>query len=235
MNVIINRILFWIAPFIIILFLIIYLNDVTLKNFYTEIGFLGWLSAFTLIITCYDLIRRLKKLQIRKVILENPDLKEIPLGLNKPKRLNFMDSRVSINDNSIDVFFNNSVVFHANKKNEEIEVKKFFGRKIISFNDIDFLFIDYNKFRKDTLIDALFSNGSLDKKVWSNTVSAILKSGEKVKLFAAQLEITNHDELFDEITSGKTTTNDYLKNGEALIQLFSQFMNKKYLIIDNRL
>ena len=61
----------------------------------------------------------------------------------------------------------------------------------------------------------------------------MLKNGNSITLFEVKLEETNYEKIVDEQISGKYEQKSYLDNGEKIIRLFSKYMDKKYLIINN--
>ena len=183
---------------------------------------------------CYDLVKHIKKVIERKKNLQNTKLEDLPTEINYPRKLNFLDKRISINEKSIDVFFKNDLILHLSKENKLINIKTQFGKKKLNFNDIQFLFLEYNQYEKDTLKDHFFSGSNYDKNVWYNSIMAMNKSGKQIKLFEAKLEETNYEQIEDSRISGKHEEKSYLENGRMIIRLFSHFTMKKYMILNNK-
>ncbi|MEM6541262.1 MAG: hypothetical protein AAF634_08860, partial [Bacteroidota bacterium] len=99
---------------------------------------------------------------------------------------------------------------------------------------IEFVFLEYNQYEKDTVLDVFSNDSSYDKNVWINSIMVMLKNGNQIKLFEAKLEETNIQRLVDYQISGKYDEKSYLQNGEKIIRLISHYTNTKYLIINNR-
>ncbi|MBG47660.1 MAG: hypothetical protein CML05_05150 [Pseudozobellia sp.] len=195
---------------------------------------LEWLLVGLFIYFCYDLIKHIKKVIERKKILQKARLEDVPTDLDYPRKLNFLDKRISINEKSIDVFFKNNVILHLSKDKKLMDIKTSFGRKNLNFNDIQFLFLEYNQYEKDTLIDQFSSGSTYDKNVWYNSIMAMLTNGKQTKLFEAKLEETNYELMEDSRISGKDEERSYLENGKMLIRLFSHFTMKKYMVLNNK-
>lgn len=234
-RVIINRILFRFVPIIGLLIAIVYFKGITLGNILHKISIWDILLLAALGYFSYDLIRHFKKRAERNKTLKNAKLYDNPTEIKIPRRLNFLDKRISFNERSIDITFKNNVILYLNKDKKKLELKKTFGKKNLSFNDIQFIFLEYNQYEKDTLIDHFSPGSSFDKNIWNNAIRAQLKNGKQITLFEAQLEETNNEALVNYQISGKHEEKSYLENGINLIRLFSFFMEKKYLIIDNRI
>lgn len=181
----------------------------------------------------YDLIKHFNKAILRKKILQQAKLQGIPDDIALPRKLNFLDKRLSTNETSIDVSLNNDVIFHLSKAKKQIEVKKYFGKKTLGFHEIKFIFIEYNQYDKDTLIGFFSSSPTYDKNVWSISIMAMLKNGRQTKLFDTKLEKTNYVQMIDYQITDKHEEKSYLENGEKIIRLFSLYIDKKYLIINN--
>ncbi|MDC6367691.1 MULTISPECIES: hypothetical protein [Flavobacteriaceae] len=194
---------------------------------------MDWIVIGLFVFFCYDLVKLINKAMERKKKLRQAQLKDIPTQIDLPNKLNFLNKRISINEKSIDVFSKNKVILHLSKVKNQIELRKSMGNKILKFNDIHFLFLEYNQYEKDTLIDSFSSGSSYDKNVWNNSIMAMLKNGQQVKLFEAKLEETNYEQLVDYQISGKYEEKSYLENGKKIVCLFSHYTNKKYLIVNN--
>ncbi len=205
----------------------------TLENFPERLGLIDIVVFGGFIFYCYDLAKHIRKSSGRKEALNKAQLLEIPTGLDLPRKMNFLDKGITINESTIDVVNKNKIILHLSKTKKEIEIRKTFGKKVWSFNDIQFLFLEYNQYEKDTLLDSLSSGSSFDKNVWRNTVMAMLKKGKRIKLFDATLEETNYEQMVDYQTTGKYEEKSYLDNGKRIIRLFSYYMDKRYLILDN--
>lgn len=234
-RVIINRLLFRFVPIVGLFIFMGYNNEITLENFFRKFGLLEWLLVGLFIYFCYDLIKHIQKVIERKKILKNARLENVPTVIDYPRKLNFLDKRISINEKSIDVFFKNNLILHLSKDKKFIDIKTPFGRKNLDFNDIQFLFLEYNQYEKDTLLDQFSSGSTFDKNVWYNSIMAMLKNGKQTKLFEAKLEETNHEQMEDSRISGKKIERAYLENGKMLIRLFSHFTMKKYIILNNKI
>lgn len=211
----------------------VYYLEITFDNVLEKINLLGWLLIGVFFYFCYDLIRHINKVIERKKVLQNAGLEEVPTDMDFPRKLNFLDKRISINDKSFDISFKNNLILHLSKDKKQIEIKTLFGKKYLSFNDIRFLFLEYNQYEKDTIIELFSSDGLYDKNIWNNSVMAMLNNGKQIKLFEAKLEETNAERLVDYQISGKYEEKSYLVNGKRVIQLFSQFTDKKYLVLNN--
>ncbi len=232
-GIIFNRIFFRVLPIAgLIIFSIIY-NEITLNNILEKFKFWDWAGLILLVVFLYDLALHLKKAHKRNKSLQQNKLEKIPKEIELPKKLNFLDKRISINENSIDIYLKNEVIVHLSKSKKQIEIRKFIGKKILNFNDIQYLFLEYNQYEKDTLKDILSDNSHYDKNVWKNSLMAMLKNGKTVNLFNAKLEETNYEQLVDYQISGKSEEKSYLRNGTNIVRLFSYYMNKEYLIINN--
>ncbi|KQC31497.1 hypothetical protein [Flagellimonas eckloniae] len=194
---------------------------------------MDWIVIGLFVFFCYDLVKLINKAMERKKKLRQAQLKDIPTQIDLPNKLNFLNKRISINEKSIDVFSKNKVILHLSKVKKQIELRKSMGNKILKFNDIHFVFLEYNQYEKDTLIDSFSSGSSYDKNVWNNSIMAMLKNGQQVKLFEAKLEETNYEQLVDYQISGKYEEKSYLENGKKIVRLFSHYTNKKYLIVNN--
>ena len=232
-GIIYNRILFRVLPITgLIVFSIIY-NQITLNNFLEKFQFWDWAGLILLIVFLYDLALHIKKTLKRNISLKRSKLEKVPIEIELPKKLNFLDKRISINETSIDIFLKNEVILHLSKSKKQIEIRKFLGKKILNFSDIQYLFLEYNQYEKDTLRD-IFSEDSLyDKNVWKNSLMAMLKNGETINLFNAKLEETNYEQFVDYQISGESEEKSYLRNGINIVLLFSYYMDKEYLIINN--
>lgn len=234
-RVIINRLLFRFLPLIGLFVFMGYYKEITFDNILEKIELLEWLLIGVFVYFCYDLIKHINKVIERKKTLQNARLKDVPTEIELPRKLNFLDKRVSINDKSIDVSFKNDLVLHLSKDKKQIEIKTTFGKKILNFNEIQFIFLEYNQYEKDTLVDQFSSGSSYDKNVWYNSIMAMLKSGKQIKLFEAKLEETNYEQMVDAQISGKYEEKSYLSNGKRVIRLFSHFTMKKYLVLNNKI
>lgn len=84
------------------------------------------LALFILVV---DLGNNWKKLKSRNRKLLSPEFKEVPDEVEFSKRFNFLDKTVTVDDNSLDLKSNNSLVLHLNKKKEFMEIHKEFKNK----------------------------------------------------------------------------------------------------------
>jgi hypothetical protein len=232
-GILFNRIFFRVLPITgLIIFSIIY-NEITLNNFLEKFKFWDWAGLILLVVFLYDLVLHLKKAHKRNRSLRQNKLEKVPTEIELPKKLNFLDKRISINENSIDIYLKNELIVHLSKSKKQIEIRKFLGKKILDFNEIQYLFLEYNQYEKDTLKDILSDNSDYDKNVWKNSLMAMLKNGKTINLFNAKLEETNYEQLVEEQISGKYMEKSYLENGKKIVRLFSHYTEKKYLTIDN--
>ena len=232
-RIILNRLLFRILPLVALLIFTVYYEKITFDNLFEKLGFLHLVLLAGLVYFCYDLIKHFRKAILRNRILKQAQLEDIPADMDLPKRLNFLDKRLSISDMSIDVFLKNNVILHLSKSKKQIEIRNFFGKKILSFHEIKYIFLEYNQYEKDTFKDIFVDNSYYDKNVWNNSIRAMLKNGNPITLFEVKLEETNYEKIVDEQISGKYEQKSYLDNGGKIILLFSKYMGKKYLIINN--
>ena len=232
-RIILNRLLFRILPLFALLVLAVYYQKITFDNLFEKLGFLYWFLLAGFVYFCYDLIKHFRKAILRNRVLKQAQLENIPADIDLPKRLNFLDKRLSLNDTSIDVFFKNNVILHLSKSKKQIEIRKFLGKKILSFHEIKYIFLEYNQYEKDTFKDLFVDYSYYDKNVWNNSIRAMLKNGNSITLFEVKLEETNYEKIVDEQISGKYEQKSYLDHGEKIIRLFSKYMDKKYLIINN--
>lgn len=233
-RVIFNRLLFRFLPILGILISICYFKEITLDNFLEKFGLLEWLLVTAFVYFSFDITKHLKKILERKINLQNQKLEDVPTNLDFPRKLNFLDKRLSINEQSIDVYLNTNLILNLSKNKKEIYLNRLFGHKKLKFNDIEFLFLEYNQYIKDTLKDQFFDYSYYDKNVWYNSIMAMQKNGQQVKLFEAKLEVTNYEQNEDSRISGKDEEKSYLENGQFIIRLFSHFTMKKYMILNNK-
>jgi hypothetical protein len=194
---------------------------------------MDWIVIGLFVFFCYDLVKLINKAMERKKLLHQAQLEDIPTHIDLPNKLNFLNKKISINEKSIDVYSKNKVILHLSKVRKQIEIRKSIGNKILKFSDIHFVFLEYNQYEKDTLIDSFFSGSSYDKNVWNNSIMAMLKNGQQIKLFEAKLEETNYEQMVDYQISGKYEEKSYLENGKKIARLFSHYADKKYLIVNS--
>lgn len=213
---------------------IIYYKEITFDNILEKLDFLEWMMIGLFVFFCIDFVKLIRKAIERKKTLRQAELKAVPTHIDVPHKLNFLDKRISINEKSIDVSSNNKVILHISKTKKQIEIRKVFGKKFLGFSAIEFVFLEYNQYEKDTVLDVFSNDSSYDKNVWINSIMVMLKNGNQIKLFEAKLEETNIQRLVDYQISGKYDEKSYLQNGEKIIRLISHYTNTKYLIINNR-
>lgn len=233
-RVIFNRLLFRFIPILGLLIMFCYFKEITLDNLLEKFGLLEWFLVAGLIYFSYDITKHLKKVMEKRKSLQSQKLQEVPASLDFPRKLNFLDKRLSINEQSIDVYSNTNLILNLSKNKKEIYLNRLFGHKKLKFNDIEFLFLEYNHYIKDTLKDQFFDYSYYDMNVWNNSIMAMQKNGKQVKLFEAKLEVTNYEQNEDSRISGKDEEKSYLENGQFIIRLFSHFINKKYMILNNQ-
>lgn len=232
-RIIINRLLFRFLPLIALFAFSVHFVEITFDTIFKKLSLTYWVLIAAFVYYCYDLIKHVQKAVLRKKLLQQAQLEDIPANVDLPSKLNFLDKRLSINEMSIDVSFKNNVILHLSKAKKQIEIKKAFGKKILSFHEIKFIFLEYNQYEKDTLIDQFASGSSFDKNVWNNSVRAMLKNGDPITLFEVILEETNNKQMVDAQISGKHEEKSYLDNGKKIVRLFSHYTDKKYLIVNN--
>lgn len=232
-RIIINRILFRFLPIVVLYIFIIYYKEITFDNIVEKLDFLDWILIGLFVLFCYDFVKLIRKAIERKKSLRQAQLNDIPTNVDLPRKLTFLDKRISINEKSIDVFSKNKVLLHLSRVKKQIEIRNAIGKKILNFSDIQFLFLEYNQYEKDTLLDSFSSGSSYDKNVWINSIMAMRKNGSQIKLFEAKLEETNYEQLVEYQISGTYHEKSYLENGKKIIRLISHYTNKKYLVVNN--
>lgn len=233
-RIIINRILFRFFPIAGLYGFIIYHQEVTFDNVLEKFDVLDGIVIVLLVFFFYDLVKLIRKAMERKKSLRQAQLNDVPTHVDLPNKLNFLDKRMSINENSIDVSSKNKVILHLSKAKKQIEIRNAIGKKILNFSDIQFVFLEYNQYEKDTLLDAFSHDSSYDKNVWVNSIMAMPMSGNPIQLFEAKLEETNYQQLVEYQISGKYEEKSYLGNGTKIVRLISYYTNKKYLVVNNK-
>ena len=188
------------------------------------------LALFILVV---DLVNNWKRLKIRNRKLLSPELKEVPDEAVFSKRFNFLDKTVTVDDNIFDLKSNNSLVLHLNKTKEFMEIHKEFKNKKVGFNDVDYIFLEYDQYQSYMPRFWIGITPGQDKTIYKNSVCAKLINGKEIKLFEANLKDSDMEVNEEYFLKGEYKERTYLYHGEKLIRLLSFYTNKKYLIIDN--
>jgi hypothetical protein len=230
-SVILNRVLFRILPSIGLFLLAFYFELFTSNNLVEEFNVIHGLLIGLFLFYCFDLWKHIIKAQERIQKLKLGHLEQIPKDIELPRRINFLDKRVSIDSKSIDIYHNNNMILHVNTTKTIVEIRNLFSKKYLPFKQIDFLVLEYNEYEKDTIKDIFTRSSYYDKNVWVNSVSAKLKNGNLVALFDATLEETNMEQFHENQITGEFKPKSYIHSGEKMIQLLSYYFQKKYLII----
>ncbi|EKF55050.1 hypothetical protein I215_09316 [Galbibacter marinus] len=94
-GIIINRLLFRFAPIITLLVCMLYYELISFDNFFNILGFLFCILIVIFVYYFYDLIKHFNKVILRKKILQQAKLQGIPADIALPRKLNFLDKRLS--------------------------------------------------------------------------------------------------------------------------------------------
>lgn len=230
-KILLNRIIFGLIPIIVLFGLFIYFNDLGLTNFFEKAGMIGVFFLLAIFILAFDFTKNWKKLKNRNKVLESPKLQEAPDSADINGRISFLNKALSIKDNIIDITSNNELILHLNKEKQQVELRKLWGKKILKFNDIEYIFLEYNEYNMYAPRLWFGLSEAYDRTIWKNCVMLKMKEGTEVKLFEAKIHETNNEASEEYRITGDYRTKSYLSNGEKIIRLFSSYMNKRYLII----
>ncbi|MBC7000862.1 hypothetical protein [Cytophaga sp. FL35] len=195
------------------------------------------LSFILLVITLGGLFmifyKDMKTLRKRKKFLKNPELHDIPKFIISSKKMNFLDKRLSVNPGSIDVSSNNKIVLHLNNEKGYLEVKKSLRRKIVNFSEIKFILLEYEQYEElFTLKELLGGTVAYNKEIWTIRIIAVLKNDRELNLLNAKFHESQLEKWEEQRITGGYQEKSFLGHGKAIIRLLSNFMDKKYLIID---
>lgn len=230
-KILINRIIFGLIPLIVLFGLYIYTINLGISDFSKKSGVIGLFFLLAIIILAMDFAKNLKKLKKRNKALVSPKLEKVAEIADLNGRMNFLNKSLNINENIIDISYENSLILHLNREKEQIELRKPWSKKNIKFNDIDYIFLEYNEYIMYAPRLWFGLSDGYDKTVWKNCVMLKMKAGTEVKLLEAKLHETNTEASEELRITGGYESKSYLSNGEKIIRLFSSYMNKKYLII----
>jgi hypothetical protein len=228
-----TRILFLFIP--VIGFLIFYTEyrELSFSNFLERLDLPLIVLIITLGILTLDYSKIIIAYRKRKNALNNPDLWDTPKFPIDSKKMNFLDKRLSINPKTIDLSSQGTVRLHLNREDKYLEIKDFWGRKVVKFIDVKFILLEYNNYEKIYPIKRIFGGTiAYDKQVWVNRITVILLDGKELNLFEAKLHEYIHEAWEESQITRAYHEKSFLKNGKYLIRLLSNFMDKKYFVID---
>lgn len=188
------------------------------------------LALFILVV---DIGKNWKRFKSRNRKLISPELNEVPDKVEFSKQFNFFDKSVTVDDNILDLKLNNSLVLHLNKKKEFMEIHKEFKNKRLVFNDVEYIFLEYDQYQSYMPRFWIGITPGQDKTIYKNSVCAKLKNGKEIRLCEANLKDSDMEVNEEYFLNGEYKERTYLYHGEKLVRLFSFYMNKKYLVIDN--
>ncbi|WP_190810385.1 hypothetical protein [Flagellimonas sp. S3867] len=131
------------------------------------------------------------------------------------------------------------MILHINKEKQKIEVLNTWSKKSFQFDEISYLIVDHNVYERDSIIETFFGgeDGSLliQKSALSNTFTAVLKNGKQEILFKTKLSENLYPQSQDFENSKANLEKMCLENGTKVIKILSFFMNRKYMVLDNRI
>jgi len=210
---------------LLVLFYLVKRLDYPLDKFY-ELDLFWVLILFFLIAAIVQTIFFIKRNKRRRAHLEkvkpiNPGL----IGKNiYPERLSFLNIKLSINSNTIDVFDKLSFKLCARKFDKTIEVKSYYKNRIYSFHDIDFILFEFDNIFYFTL------KSDWEKTIWLGSFSIVLKNKKIVHLFDLKSE-RDHLKESGEYADMDTDEN-YYKIGLKILEKISKELTMNYTIID---
>lgn len=228
-----TRILFLFIP--IIGFLIFYTEyrELNFSNFLERLDLPLIVLTIALGILILDYLKIISILRKRKNVLNNPELRDIPKFPIDSKKMNFLDKRLSINPKSIDLSSNGTLTLHLNRENKHLEIKGFWVRKVVKFIDVKFILLEYDSYEKTNPIKQILGGTTAyNKQVWVNRMTVILMDGKELKLFEAKIHEYIHEAWEESQITETYHEKSFLKNGKYLIRLLSNFMDKKYFVMD---
>ena len=228
-----HRIIFGLLPIFIFLGIYFYFNESILSMFPDKPYLILVILLLALFILLVDIGNHWKRLKSRNRKLLSPELKEVPDEIEFPTRFNFLDKTVTVDDNILDLKSNNSLVLHLNKKKEFMEIHKEFKNKRVGFNDVEYIFLEYDQYQSYMPRFWIGITPGQDKTIYKNSVCAKLKNGKEIRLLEANLKDSDMEVNEEYFLKGEYKERTYLYHGEKLVRLISLYTNKKYLVIDN--
>ncbi len=232
-KMLLNRIIFGVIPIFILFGSYIYYIDLNFSNFSKRIDLIPVLFLLALFILTIDIIKVWKKLKKRNELFISPEFEDAPEFVDANRRFSFLDKTISVNNDSIDIRFKDELVLYLNKEKKLLELKNILGKKIIYFNDIDYLFLEYNQYQMYAPQVWLGFSTNNDKTIFKNSIIAKMKGGKELKIFDAKLHESDSEATEEYRITGDYKAKSYLSNGNQIIRLFSNYTNKKYFIIAN--
>lgn len=168
----------------------------------------------------------LKRIRRRKAHLDNvkPVSSDLIEKHSYPERLSFLNVKLVINHNSMDVFDKLSFKLFAKKDEKTIEVKSNYTNQKHSFNDIDSILFEFDNISYYTL------RSDWDKTIWVGSFSIVLKSKKIVHLFNLRSERDHLKELGE--YKDIDTNEYYYKIGLKILNILTNELNMKYSILD---
>ncbi len=227
------RLLFGVIPVLVVLICYLYYFKDDKSNLLEKIDLITVILILFLYILIIDLFKNLKSIKRKENLLIGPKLEDVPEKIEKITRINFLNRTININEKSIDLKSHDSLILHLNKEKKIVEVRNELRTKFLSFDDVEYIFLEYDQFQSYVPRIWIGITTGKDKTVYTNTFFAKMKDGKEVKMFDAKLKDYDLEVSEEHFLTGTYEERTYLSHGEKLIQLFSKYMDKKYFILDN--
>jgi hypothetical protein len=219
----INRI--WSLYLPILLIIILYAVDKKNDSVF-EISFSDFLALGSIIVAVIQTVFFFKRDQRKRQFVANSVLEE-PFYLkekNQMRRIQFCNLKISISEETIDIYDKLTFKFSAKLKNKTILVKSVFKTTIYSFDEIESILYEFDRIFFVTL------KPDHEKNLWVNKFSIVLKNKKIIYLFSVKSE-KDHMKDFDE--DSKYYSDEYhFKLGSQVLEILSSELNLKYSILD---
>ena len=213
-----------------LVFYIFYIEGLTVYSFFEDLQLYHLLFLAATAFVIFDISKIVSKIKMRNRIFQLAELNEVPNTdpLNRT-RMSFMYRYLRIRDRSMEVKKKDRRILTIDGDKKRIVLYRPIGKRIIKFDAIEYLFLEYNHYELDNLL----YQSNLDTMVWKNTFKLKLKNGKHVRLFQGKFVEKEYITEMEYQNRGNDEINDYSESGKRVIRLLSYLTNKKYMILNH--